>query len=102
MYQSNSLGASSRLDTRAALHELLDRLAEIRRDDRGGAADLFGGAAPDGAPEGEDHDAVAHVHHEAHVVLDQEDTDAPLVGQSADEPGELQALGVSKSGGGFV
>ena len=45
---------------------------------------------------------VAHVHDEAHVVLDEEDPDAPLVGESPHELGELGALRFAEAGGRLV
>ena len=43
-------------------------------------------------------DLVAHVHDEVHVVLDEEDGHAPVVGEAAHEVGQLGALGVAEAG----
>src|SRR3954469_7870467 len=98
MYQSIFRAYPSRLDSRAGrrtwdhLHQRFERLAEVCRHDRGITPDLLGSATPDRATEVEDHDAVADVHDEPHVVLDQEDPDAPLVGQAPHQRGQLGAL----------
>ena len=54
------------------------------------------------AAEVEHDDVVAHAHHEVHVVLDEQDGDAPVVGEAADEVRQLGGLGVAEPGGGLV
>ncbi len=46
----------------------------------------------------EDDDAIAHVEHEADVVLDQQDREPPIVGKSPDEATELGGLVVAETG----
>ena len=46
----------------------------------------------------EHHDVVADVHHEVHVVLDEQHADAPIVGEAAHEVRQLGGLGVAESG----
>ena len=72
--------------------------AEVGGDHGRVGADLFGGADGDQPAEVEDDDLVAHAHHEVHVVLDDEDRHAPVVGQPADDPGQLDALDRAQAG----
>ena len=69
-----------------------DPVAEIGGDHRRIGADVFGGARRDELPEVEDHHPVADPHHEVHVVLDDQDRHAPLVGQAANHAGQFDAL----------
>ena len=46
----------------------------------------------------EDDDPVADAHHEVHVVLDDEDRHAPVVGEPADDPRQLDALDRAQPG----
>src|SRR3990172_6003148 len=66
--------------------------AQVRVDDHGVLAHLLGRALGDLAPVVQDHDPVRHVHHHAHVVLDQRDRRAELAVDVEDEPAHVLLL----------
>ena len=59
--------------------------AEVGLDDLGVAADLGGRSLCDDLAVVQHRDALADAHHDPHVVLDEEDGQAELVAQAADE-----------------
>ena len=67
-------------------------LAQVGADHLGVALDLVRRARGDPLAEGEHGDAVAQVHHHAHVVLDEHDRDAPLLLDVEDEAGHVLGL----------
>ena len=72
--------------------------AEVGLDDAGVAAHLAGRALGDLPPEVEDDDAVAGLQQQRHVVLDDEDADAPSARRRPDRRAELGGLPAVEAG----
>ena len=77
-------------------------LAQVGADHVGVALHLLGQAGRDGCAEVDDHHPVGEVHHEAHVVLDEDHGHAQLVADVEDEPGHVLGLLDVHPGDGLV
>ena len=77
-------------------------IAEVSLDDGAVSCDRVGVAVRDHPAEVEHRHLIAHTEHHRHVVLDEENGHAPLVGELAHEVRELGGLVLTESGGGFV
>ena len=87
-----------RTSCRRQLGVLVVVFAEVGGHDDRIVAHLVGRALADLTAEVEDDDVIAGAHDEVHVVLDEEDGDAPVVGESAHQAGELGRLVVAEPG----
>ncbi len=76
--------------------------AQVGLQDRGVVLDLLGRAGGDGAAEIQDRHPLAEVHDHPHLVLDQDDGQAELVFQLADDADQVLGLGLVHARGGLV
>ena len=110
------IGDPPRLRVRPSRHRRNDRvprrvvvmLAQLveqalhRGAHAGVVANLAGRALRDRAAEVQDVDPVGGAQHHGHVVLDEEHTDSPVIGEAADEVTDFPALLLVQAGGRLV